>query len=58
MVAAGRLATALGAQLAPLLDDVLARTGHLTLDDVAQTAPLLELCQTLQDRLYARLFQS
>lgn len=29
-----------------------------TLDDLAQTAPLIELVQTTQDRLYSRLFQS
>ena len=29
-----------------------------TLDDIAQTAPLLELWQGAQDRLYSRLFQS
>jgi urease accessory protein len=30
----------------------------LTLDDLAQTAPLLEIWQGAQDRLYSRLFQS
>jgi urease accessory protein len=30
----------------------------LTLDDLAQTAPLLEMWQSSQDRLYSRLFQS
>ena len=30
----------------------------LTLDDLAQTAPLLDLWQGAQDRLYSRLFQS
>jgi len=30
----------------------------LTLDDIAQTAPLLDLWQGAQDRLYSRLFQS
>jgi len=30
----------------------------LTLDDIAQTSPLLELWQGAQDRLYSRLFQS
>jgi urease accessory protein len=29
-----------------------------TLDDLAQTAPLLEIWQGAQDRLYSRLFQS
>jgi urease accessory protein len=30
----------------------------LTLDDIAQTSPLLDLWQGAQDRLYSRLFQS
>ena len=34
------------------------RCGALTLDDLAQTAPLLDLWQGAQDRLYSRLFQS
>jgi urease accessory protein len=37
----------------------VARSGAaLTLDDLAQTAPLLDLWQGAQDRLYSRLFQS
>jgi urease accessory protein len=36
----------------------VARGVLLTLDDVAQTAPLLDLWQGAQDRLYSRLFQS
>jgi urease accessory protein len=32
--------------------------GNLGLDEVAQTAPLLDLWQGAQDRLYSRLFQS
>lgn len=39
-------------------EEVLARCESLTLDDLAQTAPLLELWQGAQDRLYSRLFQS
>jgi urease accessory protein len=31
---------------------------HLSLDRIAQTAPLLDLWQGAQDRLYSRLFQS
>jgi urease accessory protein len=31
---------------------------HLSLDQIAQTAPLLDLWQGAQDRLYSRLFQS
>jgi urease accessory protein UreF len=30
----------------------------LGVEDVAQTAPILELFQATQDRLYSRLFQS
>ncbi len=41
-----------------VLEAALARARTLTLDDVAQTAPLTELFQTTQDRLYSRLFQS
>jgi urease accessory protein len=39
-------------------EEVLQRSLHLTLDDLAQTAPLLDLWQGAQDRLYSRLFQS
>ena len=37
---------------------LLQRSVHLTLDDLAQTTPLLDLWQGAQDRLYSRLFQS
>jgi urease accessory protein len=37
---------------------VLERCRDLGEDDVAQTSPVLELVQGMQDRLYARLFQS
>jgi urease accessory protein len=39
-------------------EEVRARCELLTLDDIAQTAPLLDLWQGAQDRLYSRLFQS
>jgi len=39
-------------------EEILKKCEALTLDDVAQTAPLLELWQGGQDRLYSRLFQS
>ena len=39
-------------------EDLLQRSVHLTLDDLAQTTPLLDLWQGAQDRLYSRLFQS
>ena len=39
--------------------DAVVRLGTtLGLDDLAQTAPLLDLWQATQDRLYSRLFQS
>ncbi|MBC8096898.1 MAG: urease accessory protein UreF, partial [Akkermansiaceae bacterium] len=37
---------------------VLQKCESLTVDDLAQTAPLLDLWQGAQDRLYSRLFQS
>jgi urease accessory protein len=37
---------------------ILARCQSLTLDNLAQTSPLLDLWQGAQDRLYSRLFQS
>jgi urease accessory protein len=40
------------------LDAVLARCETLEEDDLAQTAPLLDLLQASHDRLYSRLFQS
>jgi len=45
-------------RLAPLAAEVVARCEHLSVDDLAQTAPLLDLWQGAQDRLYSRLFQS
>ena len=39
-------------------EDILTRCQMLTLDDLAQTSPLLDLWQGAQDRLYSRLFQS
>jgi urease accessory protein len=45
-------------RLHPVFDAALARARELTLDDLAQTAPVLELVQATQDRLYSRLFQS
>jgi urease accessory protein len=49
---------ALQHRLGPFAKEVLARCKNLTIDEVAQTAPLLELWQGTQDRLYSRLFQS
>jgi urease accessory protein len=42
----------------PTLDSVLARCGRLQLDDVATTAPLLDVFGATHDRLYSRLHQS
>jgi len=39
-------------------EEFLTRCQLLTLDDLAQTSPLLDLWQGAQDRLYSRLFQS
>ena len=39
-------------------EQVITRCELLKLDDLAQTAPLLDLWQGAQDRLYSRLFQS
>jgi urease accessory protein len=40
------------------LDRVLARSDGLTMEEAAQTAPLIDLWQASHDRLYSRLFQS
>ena len=45
-------------QLASPAEEMLQRSAHHTLDALAQTAPLLDLWQGAQDRLYSRLFQS
>lgn len=45
-------------RLAPVAEQVIAQCQSLTVDDLAQTAPLLDLWQGAQDRLYSRLFQS
>jgi len=39
-------------------EKILKQTATLSLDDIAQTAPLMEIWQAAQDRLYSRLFQS
>lgn len=51
-------AQALQHRLSPRAEQILNRCKSLTLDDLAQTAPLLDLWQGAQDRLYSRLFQS
>jgi urease accessory protein UreF len=40
------------------LDEVARRCGELTADDLAQTAPVIDILQGGHDRLYSRLFQS
>jgi urease accessory protein len=45
-------------QCGPFAEAVRIRSQHLTAQDIAQTAPLLEIWQGAQDRLYSRLFQS
>lgn len=49
-------AQALHLRLHPALEAAVA--SNFTLDDLAQPSPILELVQTMQDRLYSRLFQS
>jgi urease accessory protein len=45
-------------RLAIAAEEILIRCKSLTLDELAQTSPLLDLWQGAQDRLYSRLFQS
>ena len=45
-------------RLAPRSEEVVRRSESLTLQDLAQTAPLMDLWQGTHDRLYSRLFQS
>lgn len=45
-------------ELATALEAVLESSHDLGIDDVVQTAPLLDLLQGNHDRLYSRLFQS
>jgi urease accessory protein len=40
------------------LEEVAQRCGSLTADDLAQTAPVIDILQAGHDRLYSRLFQS
>ncbi len=51
-------AQALQHRLSPIAEAALIKSQSLTLDEIAQTAPLLEVWQGAQDRLYSRLFQS
>lgn len=45
-------------RLASTTDTLAQRAQSLELDDLAQSAPLLDVFQGVQDRLYSRLFQS
>ncbi len=45
-------------KFAPKAEAILKACASLTIDDIAQTSPLLDLWQGAQDRLYSRLFQS
>lgn len=45
-------------RVGPVAYEVLAQCDDLPVSEVAQTAPLLEIWQGTQDRLYSRLFQS
>jgi urease accessory protein len=40
------------------IDSIIEQCGRLGPLDIAQTAPLIDLCQSTHDRLYSRLFQS
>jgi urease accessory protein len=43
---------------APRLEEIANRCAAWSIDDLAQTAPILDLLQAGHDRLYSRLFQS
>src|SRR5262249_18660977 len=45
-------------RMASQAEEVVRNSDSLSLEDLAQTAPLLDLWQGTQDRLYSRLFQS
>jgi urease accessory protein len=45
-------------RLAPKAQKIIEKCESLTLDNIAQTSPLLDLWQSTHDRLYSRLFQS
>lgn len=51
-------AQAIQFHLGPIAENVRERFMGLRLEDAAQTAPLVDLWQGAQDRLYSRLFQS
>ncbi|HWE95103.1 MAG TPA: urease accessory UreF family protein [Tepidisphaeraceae bacterium] len=45
-------------RLSPDAESLVALAARTSVDDAAQTAPLLDILQGAQDRLYSRLFQS
>jgi urease accessory protein len=45
-------------EVAPAMVAVAERCAALDENDLAQTAPLLDILQAAHDRLYSRLFQS
>ena len=45
-------------ECSPWLERIADRCGSLSIDGLAQTAPVLDLLQAGHDRLYSRLFQS
>jgi len=45
-------------KISPKAEMILKKCEALSLDDITQTAPLIDLWQGAQDRLYSRLFQS
>ncbi len=45
-------------QFSETFDAVLAECGNFQMEDLAQTAPLLEVFQSTHDQLYSKLFQS
>lgn len=51
-------AQAIQSKLGPRSEAVITHCQNIGVDEIAQTAPLLELWQGSQDRLYSRLFQS
>jgi urease accessory protein len=51
-------AQAVQTELASHVERTIDRCGSLAPSEIAQTAPLLDLCQSTHDRLYSRLFQS
>jgi urease accessory protein len=51
-------AQAMQRDLIPRAEELLAKTAHFGLDDLAQTHPIAELCASRHDTLYSRLFMS